>query len=104
MLSAEEICDSFKIPANSLDGCTLLVAVYSLGYDGCALVVYEKGGTLFEVNGGHCSCYDLEGQWSPEETSVDSLRLRSYDTDIQTELNEYLAKLPTPDTLGTRCR
>jgi hypothetical protein len=99
MMSAEEICDAFRIPSDSLEGCTLHVAVYSLDYDGCALVVYEKGGTLYEVNGSHCSCYDLEGQWEPEATNPDSLRLRTfYESELQDALNEYLAsvtELPT---------
>jgi hypothetical protein len=36
-------------------------------------VIYEKDGQLYEVHGGHCSCYGLEGQWSPEETSKEYL-------------------------------
>ena len=46
------------------------------GYDGVALVVYERDGKLFEVNGSHCSCYGLEDQWSPEETSKGALEMR----------------------------
>lgn len=37
------------------------------GYEGSALVIYRQGGKVFEVTGGHCSCYGLEGQWEPEE-------------------------------------
>lgn len=36
------------------------------GYDGDAWVLFEKDGQLYEVHGGHCSCYGLEGQWVPE--------------------------------------
>ena len=45
-------------------------------YSGSALVVYERDGKLFEVNGSHCSCYGLEEQWKPEETSAEALGMR----------------------------
>jgi hypothetical protein len=28
------------------------------------------------VNGSHCSCHGLEGQWEPEETSMKALEHR----------------------------
>lgn len=31
---------------------------------------------LYEVNGSHCSCYGLEGQWEEEETTVEALAYR----------------------------
>lgn len=44
-------------------------AVYSTpAYEGSATVIYsEDGRKWFEVTGGHCSCYGLEGQWEPRE-------------------------------------
>lgn len=45
-------------------------------YDGSAFVLLERDGKLYEVNGGHCSCFGLEDQWDPEETSVAELRHR----------------------------
>lgn len=45
-------------------------------YSGDAFVLFEKDGTLFEVNGGHCSCHGLEGQWHPMETDIKSLKHR----------------------------
>ncbi len=47
----------------------ILFAWYSYaGYSGSAYVLgYDKSlNKFFEVHGGHCSCYGLEGQWSPE--------------------------------------
>ena len=59
------------------DNCKILFAWYGNGsYDGTAFVLFERGGKLYEVNGGHCSCYGLEGQWEPEETSVEELEFR----------------------------
>ncbi len=55
----------------------IIVAVYSQGsYDGQAYVLARKDGKLFEVEGGHCSCYGLEGQWNPSEVSIKYLLQR----------------------------
>ena len=55
----------------------VLLASYSYeNYSGDAFVLFKRDGKLYEVNGGHCSCYGLEGQWEPEETSIESLRHR----------------------------
>lgn len=60
-----------------LDGMTVLLASYGSGsYEGDAFVLFQRGGKLYEVNGSHCSCYGLEGQWSPEETTIEELRHR----------------------------
>lgn len=64
---------SQKILAD-LVGSKMHVAWYGSGsYCGSSFVLYEKNGKLFEVNGSHCSCYGLEGQWKPEETSWKAL-------------------------------
>lgn len=52
-------------------------AVYGYeDYSGSALVVFERDGKLYEVNGSHCSCDGLEGQWEPEETTWAALAMR----------------------------
>lgn len=56
----------------------ILFASYDGGtWDGDALVVFrDTDGSLSESNGAHCSCYGLEGQWSPESTSWGALAMR----------------------------
>jgi len=55
----------------------ILFASYGGGsYDGDAVVIYERDGTLYEVHGSHCSCYGLEGQWEPEATTWAALAMR----------------------------
>lgn len=55
----------------------ILFASYGCAnYEGDAWVLYEKDGKLHEINGGHCSCYGLEGQWEPEEVSLEELEHR----------------------------
>lgn len=63
--------------AEDLRGATIHLAWYGYGsYCGSSLVIYEKDGKLFEVNGSHCSCHGLEGQWQPAETTWEALKLR----------------------------
>jgi len=58
----------------------VLLASYSYeDYSGDAFVLFRKGDKLYEVNGGHCSCHGLEGQWEPEETTVKALLHRIKD-------------------------
>lgn len=54
----------------------ILFAQYGNGsYDGSCYVVYEQEGKLYTVEGSHCSCYGLEGQWSPMESSWAALAM-----------------------------
>jgi hypothetical protein len=45
-------------------------------YQGDAWVLFEENGKLFEVNGSHCSCFGLEGQWEEEEVVLAELENR----------------------------
>lgn len=55
----------------------ILLASYGTpSYEGYAFVLFRRDGKLYEVNGSHCSCYGLEGQWAPEEATVEALRHR----------------------------
>lgn len=45
-------------------------------YMGEAFVLFEKNKQLFEVNADHCSCYGLEGQFQPEETTIEAIKHR----------------------------
>ena len=36
-------------------------------YSGSADVIYRRGPDYYVVNGSHCSCNGLEGQWTPEK-------------------------------------
>lgn len=58
-------------------------------YGGEAHVIYRDQGKLWLVSGSHCSCYGLEGQWEPEETTrevivrmVEKSKERGWDEDV----------------------
>ncbi len=70
----QDVIDQFEIDQNALDRAFILYAVYNYeDYEGSAFVLFQRDGKLYEVHGGHCSCYGLEGQWEPEETTVEAL-------------------------------
>ena len=57
----------------------ILHAVYSdEDYSGVAFVVLRSraDGSLWEVNGSHCSCYALENLWDPDSSCIESLSVR----------------------------
>jgi hypothetical protein len=70
----EDIIRDFEAPSDALVNATVIAAIYTQeSYEGCAMVVFRKEGKLYEVHGSHCSCNGLEGQWSPEETTMEAL-------------------------------
>lgn len=68
------VISDFQVNESALDGAEILVASYTYeDYSGSAYVLFRRDGKLFEVHGGHCSCYGLEGQWEPEETTKEAI-------------------------------
>lgn len=87
------------------DSVNILFASYGCAnYSGDAFVLIEKDGKLLEVNAGHCSCFGLEGQFAPEETTPEVLAHRltvgrmgadNYaGNEFAKELKEFLGVLP----------
>lgn len=73
-----DLAKEFFIDESELEGCNIVFAAYTYeDYSGSAFVLFMKDGKLYEVNGSHCSCHGLEGQWQPEETFLEALRMRN---------------------------
>lgn len=73
----KEMLADFSIALENLEGFDVLLASYSYqDYSGDAFVLLKKDNQLFEVNGNHCSCYRLEGQWEIEESTKEGLLKR----------------------------
>jgi hypothetical protein len=75
----------------------ILFASYGYAnYNGDAWVLFEENGELYEVNGGHCSCYGLEDQWEKEPVMLIELKNRlekgTFGTDSYCE-NEFAGEL-----------
>ena len=58
------------------DGVEVLFAWYDdpYGYSGEAFLLFRKDGEYYTIEGSHCSCFGLEGQWSPVRVTLDYLR------------------------------
>jgi len=70
----EGLKKDFEINDTDLEGVNIVLASYgNEGYDGSAEVLFEKDDKLYMVGGGHCSCYGLEGQWEPQETTWETI-------------------------------
>jgi len=73
----QDLIEQFRVDPTPVTDADIVVAVYeSESYEGNAFVLYQKDGKLYEVNGSHCSCYGLENQWKPEETSIEAIAMR----------------------------
>lgn len=88
----QDLMSNFEINESDLEGVRILFAAYeNESYEGYAMVIFSKDGKLYEVNGSHCSCNGLEGQWQPEETSLEALKMRNYSYgDMQHDLEKFL--------------
>lgn len=86
------VAAEFQISLEELEDCKILFAAYdNEDYQGDALVIFAKDGKLYEASGSHCSCYGLEGQWNPEETFLEALKMRSYRCEgMQHDLSKFL--------------
>jgi hypothetical protein len=77
----EKLAEALK--AERWQGLEVLFAAYEyVDYEGDAFVLFRKDGELYEVNGGHCSCYGLSersisgekpDQWEPEATTKEAV-------------------------------
>lgn len=62
-------------------------------YEGSATVVFtDTDGKLWEVHGSHCSCYGLEGQWKPEETTWAAIAIRPVGYQCPAKLREIATR------------
>lgn len=92
-MDKEDIAANFEIDIKELDDKEILLAFYNYEcYEGDAFILYKQNEKLYEVNAGHCSCYGLEGQWSPEETSIEFLKTRNFSyAKYEIEVKNFLA-------------
>jgi hypothetical protein len=69
--------DKMRDALEKYKGVQILFASYGCAnYSGDAWVLFLQDGKLYEVAGGHCSCYGLEGQWEPDEVLLPELENR----------------------------
>ena len=72
----KDVANQFQISLD--DDIHILFAEYNNeDYSGNATVIFEQKGKLYEVHGSHCSCYGLEGQWDPEQSTYEDIIARA---------------------------
>ena len=96
----EDVLSSFEVDASELKEVIPLFASYDTEcYEGKALVVYVHDGKVMMVEGSHCSCYALEGQWSPEEMPPEAMihiiNEGNYDTYFTDHTEELIEQMRT---------
>lgn len=75
----EDVFSQFTVSESEREGVEIIFANYECEcYEGSASVYFFDRNTekYYEVYGGHCSCYGLEGQWQPEEICFPELEKR----------------------------
>lgn len=91
------LLSDFRIKEEDINGEILFASYTYEDYSGAATVIFRRGETLYEVHGSHCSCYGLEDQWEPEETTIEALRKQcepsSWDYDSDKEHKAALKAL-----------
>lgn len=71
--SKEDLEREFEVKLDA--DVNILFAAYRYeDYYGSAYAIFEKDGKIYDVVGSHCSCYGLEGQWEPNETTAEAIR------------------------------
>lgn len=70
-------------------------------YSGDCLVLFKRDNTLWLVEGSHCSCDGLEGQWIPEEITPAVLRQITKEIVEEDEAGDEWSR---PDDLRYRYR
>ncbi|HDR7066898.1 TPA: hypothetical protein QCW42_004004 [Bacillus cereus] len=74
---ADLIAHQFQEKEEYIGSLQILLASYETDLsDGEAFVLFLEDGKMYEVHGSHCSCYGLESQWNPEETTIEELEFR----------------------------
>ena len=69
--NVDQIFDDYQVTEDDRPYCKIILGYYIYeSYRGDSFVLFldSRDNKLYEVNGSHCSCYGLEGRWSPEET------------------------------------
>lgn len=93
--SHADLVSNFRDAAVPADRDILFASYEDGGYDGHAIVVFERDGLIYEVNGYHCSCNGLEGTWEPEATNWEALAMRElyhHDDDARAALRALAAQ------------
>lgn len=86
----ENYCKEYGIP--DLAGYNMIFAIYhQSGYAGSSYELMSLENELYVNESSHCSCYELDGQFSPVKTSYECIKNENWDEyDPQFEYKELI--------------
>jgi len=87
----KDIAEAYKVDIESLARYQILIAdneQWDYKESSWFLLRDINTGKLYENHASHCSCYGYEGQWEPEETSVEYLL--SNNSDVSSEYRQEI--------------
>lgn len=90
----KDIVNNYDVEESTVNQYKLVVASlndYGYDEDSYFLLIHKVTGKLYEVNGGHCSCYGFEGQFQPEETTAEYVFSDKFPYRDNLELMTYLS-------------
>ncbi len=91
----KDIVCNYGVEESTVNQYKLVVAcLNNYGYeeDSYFLLIHRSTGKLYEVCGSHCSCYGFEGQFEPEETTVEYIFSEHYQHRNDTTVMAYLTE------------
>ena len=87
----EDITYNYEVERQTVDEYQIVIAILNdHGYEEDSYFLMVKSGKLYENFAGHCSCMGFEGQFQPEETTVDYLMSKQYTNRDDTEIMNFL--------------
>jgi len=87
----KDITYNYEVERHTVDDYQIIIAILNdHGYEEDSYFLMSKDGKLYENFAGHCSCMGFEGQFQPEETSVEYLMSEQYANRNDTEIMEFL--------------
>lgn len=103
----EDVISNYNITEQDLNGFEILFAYYTYeDYSGESLVILKDADHQFyEVNGGHCSCYGLEGQWEVEPTTMDAMMKRNtpfFNEVVKTYISKHILNKELDTIIDTK--
>jgi len=87
----EDISSNYDVEKQIVEQYQIIIAIVNnYGYEEYSYFLMLKDGILYENFGAHCSCYGFEGQFEPEETSVEYLLSKNYKYRDNQEIMDFL--------------
>lgn len=87
----DDIKEQFQSDCDNIKDEEILFASYGGGtYGGDAIILIQRDRKLYTVEVGHCSDYELEGDWEMIETNKIVLRNRKFEQEYHEEFIQFL--------------